>query len=248
MTPDDLRKAFASAPAAWRDSTPAWTPALAARIADAVRGVSGARPIGPTDPFRALRLCAPDRVKAIIVGQDPYPTPGQADGLSFSAEKISPRPSLRRVFDVLEADRPGWRRPVGGRLDAWARQGVLLLNTALTVELGRAGSHLPCGWQALTLEIVKTAARCSPPGVAILAWGRPAQAFAQAALEGLTAQGRAGVRLLATRHPSNDFQRGFMAEGSHFVATADRVDWWAVATPEDPKMQSPGQNLPLPGI
>jgi uracil-DNA glycosylase len=229
VTANDLPAAFASLPTAWRDALPSWTPQAQARVVDGVRSASGGKPIGPTDPFRALRLVAPDAVQVIIVGQDPYPTAGQADGLSFSAERVSPRPSLRRIMDILALDRPGWKRPISGRLDAWARQGVLLLNTVLTVEEGRAGSHLQVSWQALTEAIVQAAVRKSRQPT-VFAWGSHAQQFVSASLGAAAGeQGDKAVTVLTTRHPSNDFGRDFMRDGSHFAATADRVDWWRLA-------------------
>ena len=158
-------------------------------------------------------------MKVVVFGQDPYPRPGHADGLAFSAGHGKPH-SLRRVFDVLEADRPGWHRPAVWKLDAWAAQGVLLLNPVLTVEVGQAGSHLACGWQALTSEIVKTLCQ-TPATPAFLLWGKPANAFFDAACPN-----GASPLVLRTRHPSHDMRREFMAGGSHFLATADRVDWW----------------------
>jgi uracil-DNA glycosylase len=143
-----------------------------------------------------------------------------ADGLAFSASCGRP-PSLRRVFDRLEADRPGWHRPAQWRLDHWAAAGVLLLNPVLSIEVGRIGSHAECGWQALTSQIVNVLCRRAEPPVFLL-WGSQAQRFFDAARP---ADGAAVT--LRTRHPSNDFQRRFMAEGSHFAATADLVDWWA---------------------
>lgn len=221
MIAADLAAAFEALPAAWAERLPGWTPLARSRLVEQARGVSGDRPIAPQDPFRALRLVAPERAKVVVFGQDPYPTPGQADGLAFSAER-STRPSLRRIFDVLEADRPGWKRPVSGRLDAWANQGALLLNPTLTVEVGRKESHLAIGWQALTSEIVQILCRLDSPPVFLL-WGSKAQEFFAAARpEGCR------PRVLATRHPSNDFRREFMAEGSHFAATADLIDWWAL--------------------
>ena len=221
MTAADLPATFATLPAAWRAVLADWTEDDERAIVEAVRRVSGERPIGPPDPFRALRLVAPDAVKVAIFGQDPYPGPGQADGLAFSAP-TSGRPSLRRIFDVLEADRPGWQRPRCGRLDAWARQGVLLLNPTLSVEIGRSNSHDACGWRLLTSRVARSlVALFSPPMV--LLWGSQAQSFWDAALPE-----PARVVVLRTRHPSNDFTRGFMHEGSHFAATGHLVDWWAL--------------------
>ena len=131
MTADELEAAFESIPPPWREALPGWTDSARQRVVDRVRGVSGRRAIAPPDPFRALRFAAPADVKVVIVGQDPYPGPGIADGLAFSANSGRPA-SLRRVFDVLEADRPGYTRPAIWTLDRWARQGVLLLNSILT--------------------------------------------------------------------------------------------------------------------
>lgn len=222
MTADDLPAAFASLPAAWRAVLPGWTPAAQDAVIERVRAVSGVREIAPADPFRALRLVAPDAARVVVFGQDPYPRPGHADGLAFSAGHGKPH-SLRRVFEVLEADRPGWRRPAVWSLDGWARRGVLLLNPVLSVEVGAAGSHMNCSWQALTSEIVKVlCGRMVPP--AFLLWGGPANAFFDAACAP-----NAAPPVWRTRHPSYDMKREFMAEGSHFAATAERVDWWCLA-------------------
>lgn len=221
MTADDLAAAFDALPAAWAAVLPGWTAERRAEVIDRVRAVSADRPIAPDDPFRALRLVAPNDVRVVILGQDPYPKPGQADGLAFSAGQGRPA-SLRRVFQVLAADRPGFAPPPVWKLDAWARQGVLLLNPTLTIEVGRIGSHLNCGWQALTSEIVTNLSRSEKPPIFLL-WGARAQAFFDAAC----AEGSA-VQALRTRHPSNDMRRDFMREGSHFARTAHLVDWWAL--------------------
>lgn len=221
MTADDLPAAFDSLPDAWRGRLPGWTVAAQTGVIERIRAVSAGRPIGPPDPFRALRLVAPDAVRVVVFGQDPYPTAGHADGLAFSAGRGRPR-SLARIFEVLAADRPGWRPPDTWHLDGWAARGVLLLNPALTVEIGRAGSHLEVGWQALTSEIVEELCkRASSP--TFLLWGGQAQRFFAAARPS-----GASPPVLATRHPSYDFERRFMAEGSHFAATANLVDWWAL--------------------
>lgn len=221
MTADDLPAAFASLPPVWAAALPGWTDERKADVIRRVREVSADRPIAPVDPFRALRFGAPEDVKVVVFGQDPYPRPGHADGLAFSAGHGKPA-SLRRIAQVLAADRPGWVPPATWRLDGWARQGVLLLNPTLTIEVGRIGSHLECGWQSLTSEIVKTLCHLERPPVFML-WGSKAQAFFSSARpEGIA------PRVLETRHPSNDFSRGFMAEGSHFLATADLIDWWAL--------------------
>jgi len=216
---EDLPAAFAHLPPAWRAVLPGWTPGAEQAVAAAVKAVSGERDIAPPDPFRALRLLAPEQVKVVVFGQDPYPRPGHADGLAFSAGHGRPV-SLRRIFEILRADRPGWQPPERWLLDGWARQGVLMLNPVLTVEVGAAGAHMACGWQSLTGEIVRVlASRRHPP--TFLLWGRPAQAFFDGACPS-----DASARVLRARHPSHDFRREFMGDGSHFAATADLVDWW----------------------
>ena len=233
MTADDLPAAFAGLPQAWREVLPGWTQARLAEVAARIRRVSANRPIAPEDPFRALRLTPPQQVKVVVFGQDPYPTAGHADGLAFSALTGKPA-SLRRIFAVLAADRPGFRPPPRWALDDWARQGALMLNPTLTVEVGCIGSHLACGWQALTSEIVKALHdRRDPP--AFLLWGAKAQAFFDQAL----ANPRPEVPVWRTRHPSNDFHQAFMAEGSHFLATADRIDWWAHSESRLPGVGAP---------
>ncbi len=221
MRADDLPAAFASLPAAWREALPGWTTALQDQVVARVRQASGSLAIAPADPFRALRFGTPADVKVVILGQDPYPRPGHADGLAFSAGQGRPH-SLRRVFAVLAADRPGFCPPPVWSLDDWARRGVLLLNPTLTVEVGRVGSHVDCGWQALTSQIVETLCRqqVSPT---FLLWGRPANQFFDDCKPPACS-----ARVLRTRHPSHDFQRQFMADGSHFEATAALVDWWAI--------------------
>ena len=221
MIAEDLPAAFGSLPPAWSAALPGWTMAKCSGVIRSVREVSGDRPIAPPDPFRALRFGGPQDIRVVVFGQDPYPKPGHADGLAFSAGSGKPA-SLRRVFQVLAADRPGWQPPAVWKLDAWARQGVLLLNPTLTIEIGRIGSHMNCGWQALTADIVDILCRLTEPPVFML-WGGKAEAFFAAARPA-----GAPVRVLVTRHPSNDFKRQFMADGSHFLATADRVDWWAL--------------------
>ncbi len=219
MTADDLQAAFASLPAAWREVLPVWTPAAQDAVIGRVKAASDAREIAPADPFRALRLVSPTEARVVVFGQDPYPTAGHADGLAFSAGHGRPR-SLARIFEVLAADRPGWRPPEVWKLDAWAQQGVLLLNPTMTVEIGLAGSHLGVGWLALTSEIVSALCRRQVPPVFLL-WGGKAQNFlAKAVPPGVS------PRVLATRHPSYDIRKQFMAEGSHFLATQEMVDWW----------------------
>lgn len=125
------------------------------------------------DILNALAYVAPEDVRAVILGQDPYHGPGQAMGLSFSVpngEKLPP--SLRNIYKEMASDL-GCNMPVSGDLSAWAQQGVLLLNTTLTVREHEANSHSKLGWQVVTTAIVEACMRLPQP-VVFLAWGRPA--------------------------------------------------------------------------
>ena len=125
------------------------------------------------DILNALAYVAPGDVRAVILGQDPYHGPGQAMGLSFSVpngEKLPP--SLRNIYKEMTSDL-GCNMPVSGDLSAWAQQGVLLLNTTLTVREHEANSHSKLGWQVVTTAIVEACMRLPQP-VVFLAWGRPA--------------------------------------------------------------------------
>ena len=124
--------------------------------------------------LRALELTPLDAVKVVILGQDPYHGPGQAHGLCFSVpEGVRVPPSLVNIYKELESDLGVPRRP-HGNLEHWARQGVLLLNTCLTVEEGRAGSHAGLGWEAITDAAVAAVAERDEPSVFIL-WGNHAR-------------------------------------------------------------------------
>ena len=125
------------------------------------------------DILNALAYVAPEDVRVVILGQDPYHGPGQAMGLSFSVpngEKLPP--SLRNIYKEMASDL-GCNMPVSGDLSAWAQQGVLLLNTTLTVREHAANSHSKLGWQVVTTAIVEACMRLPQP-VVFLAWGRPA--------------------------------------------------------------------------
>lgn len=113
-------------------------------------------------------------VKCVILGQDPYHGPNQAHGLSFSVQEgVRFPPSLRNIFQELESD-IGCGLPQSGNLEKWAKQGVLLLNTALTVEAGKAGSHRGRGWEQFTDSIIERLGRREEPIVFIL-WGNDAK-------------------------------------------------------------------------
>ncbi|MEO7127915.1 MAG: uracil-DNA glycosylase [Rhodoferax sp.] len=131
--------------------------------------------IYPPQPLRALELTPLAAVRVVILGQDPYHGPGQAEGLAFSvAPGVKLPPSLRNIFKELQRDL-GLPPPVNGSLARWAEQGVLLLNTSLSVEDGQPASHARRGWEVLTDEIIKLIAHKREP-VVFLLWGAHAQA------------------------------------------------------------------------
>lgn len=128
----------------------------------------------PSQWFAALDLTPLDRVKVVILGQDPYHGPGQAHGLAFSVQPgVRPPPSLVNIYKELESDL-GLRPPAHGHLDHWARQGVLLLNSALTVRQGAAASHRGKGWEGFTDAVIALVNLQPQPTVFIL-WGSDAQ-------------------------------------------------------------------------
>lgn len=137
------------------------------------RAYQGATPIYPEGRyiFRALDECPLDKVKVLILGQDPYHGEGQAEGLSFSVpEGVAPPPSLVNIKREIESDlgRPSAIR--AGHLMPWVREGVLLLNATLTVEAGRAGSHQGWGWESFTDKIIEVLNKQARPLVFML-WG-----------------------------------------------------------------------------
>lgn len=132
----------------------------------------------PARPLRALELTPFDDVHAVVLGQDPYHGPGQANGLAFSVPPGVPSPpSLRNIYNEVERDIG--RRPAPGALEEWARQGVLLLNAVLTVEPAAPGSHAGAGWEALSEAIVAALAADPRPKVFLL-WGAQAQRLGRA--------------------------------------------------------------------
>ncbi len=158
--------------------------------------------IYPPQPLRALQLTALQEVKVVILGQDPYHGPGQAEGLAFSvASSVKIPPSLRNIFKELQRDL-GLPTPMSalshGSLQSWAQQGVLLLNTTLTVEDGQPASHAKRGWEVLTDAIIQACAQKTKPVVFML-WGGHAQAKqALIAMHNLDAR----HQVLSANHPS----------------------------------------------
>ena len=124
--------------------------------------------------FNAFQLTKFEEVKVVILGQDPYHGIGQAHGLSFSVEQgIKPPPSLKNIFKELEYDL-GLKPPVHGNLEKWAHQGVLLLNSILTVERGNPGSHAKKGWEIFTDQVLKTIT-LHRKNIVFILWGQKAQ-------------------------------------------------------------------------
>lgn len=130
------------------------------------------------DIFNALKLTAPEKIKAVILGQDPYHRPGQAHGLCFSVQKgVDTPPSLQNMYKELHAD-IGMPFPSHGYLKAWAEEGVLMLNTTLTVREGSPMSHKGKGWETLTDKIIEIVNAKESP-VVFLLWGGHARSKKQ---------------------------------------------------------------------
>ena len=124
--------------------------------------------------FRAFDKCPFDKVKVVIIGQDPYHGPGQAHGLCFSvADGVPFPPSLQNIFKEVHSD-TGAEIPLSGNLDRWAEQGVLLLNAVLTVREHEAASHAGKGWEQFTDAVVRAVAE-RKEGVVYMLWGSYAQ-------------------------------------------------------------------------
>lgn len=127
------------------------------------------------DIFRALKLTPRERVKAVILGQDPYHRPGQAHGLCFSvSDGVPPPPSLCNIYKELQSD-IGMPTPKTGNLTPWAKEGVLLLNTTLSVREGAPQSHKGRGWEIFTDRIISILDESEQP-IVFLLWGAPARA------------------------------------------------------------------------
>jgi uracil-DNA glycosylase len=190
-----LAAQFERLSAAWRSLLAPFlaSPGCAHLIRFVDAEVAAGKTVYPETVFHALELVEPAEVKVVILGQDPYHGPGQAHGLAFSVPAGARiPPSLRNIFTELQQD-VGCVPPGNGNLESWARQGVLLLNTVLTVEGGQPQSHAKRGWEAMTDVLIAGLARDPAPKVFML-WGAPAQA--KRALIG------EGHLVLAANHPS----------------------------------------------
>jgi uracil-DNA glycosylase len=170
------------------------------------------------DLFAAFRLCPPEAVRVVLLGQDPYHRVGQAHGLSFSVPAGVPvPPSLRNVFKELQDDLgESARAPAAGDLSRWAEQGVLLLNAVLSVRAGQPGSHAGRGWEHLTDAAIRVV-DAQPARVVFLLWG--AYARRKAAL----VRGDQHV-VLTAGHPSPLNPRGFLGSRPFSACNAALVE------------------------
>ena len=184
--------------------------------------------------FNTLRLVRPDGVKAVILGQDPYHEPDQAMGLAFSVpDGVKPPPSLRNIFKEL-ADDVGCAMPKSGDLTRWAEQGVLLLNTVLTVEAHKANSHKKLGWQEITSKLLMAVAAQSRPAV-FLCWGAQADKTLADVIDGAKATDGGRLILRAT-HPSPLSARKSTEQYPAFIGSRpfSRANEWLTAHGEAP--------------
>jgi uracil-DNA glycosylase len=182
--------------------------------------------------FRALELTPLPQVRAVILGQDPYHGPGQAHGLCFSVPAgVPPPPSLVNIYKELVSD-IGFTRPDHGCLESWARGGVLLLNSVLTVEAARAGSHRDRGWERFTDAVIRAVA-AQPEPVVFLLWGNYARAKAG------FVEKEPRHRVLTAPHPSPLSAHSGWFGSRHFSQTnaflerngRDPIDWNLPAEP-----------------
>ena len=155
--------------------TPAVQEALSGLDSFLAQRLAQGATIFPASPFRALQGLAPEKVHVVILGQDPYHGPGQAQGLAFSVPDHCPcPPSLRNIFTELKREFPEQMTVQSHDLTRWAEQGVLLLNTVLTVEEGKPASHARQGWEIVTDALIQHIVRRPQPKVFML-WGNHAQ-------------------------------------------------------------------------
>lgn len=162
--------------------------------------------------FNAFNLCAFEDLKVVIIGQDPYHDVGQANGLCFSVnEGIAIPPSLKNIYKELESDL-GNEIPKNGNLEAWAKQGVLLLNATLTVSAHQAGSHQKKGWETFTDSVIKLISD-KKENVVFLLWG----GFAKKKTKLIDIEKHA---VLTSGHPSPlSANRGYWLGNKHFSKT-----------------------------
>jgi uracil-DNA glycosylase len=194
---EPLAAVLERAPSSWSTLVGAWRRSAAGLALEAfvARRQSAGATIYPAEVLQALHMTPRERVRVVIVGQDPYHGAGQAEGLAFSVPRGTPvPPSLRNIFKEQRRDL-GLALPTHGHLGAWAIQGVLLINTVLSVEDGQPGAHAGHGWEALTDEIIKDLSSDRVPKVFML-WGAKARAKA------VVARSHGCHAVLESNHPS----------------------------------------------
>ena len=182
----------------------------------------------PTQIFRVFQLPL-EKIKVVILGQDPYHTPGVADGLAFSVQITKLAPSLRNILKEVESD-IGQTIIQNGDLTPWLEQGVFLLNNVLTVEKGHAGSHRKIGWEQITEDCIKLLSVRLPHAVFIL-WGSDAQAKAKII-------DSSKHLILQSAHPSPlSAYRGFFgsrpfSKANQFLKShhLQEIKWWSYKT------------------
>lgn len=160
------------------------------------------------DIFNAFKFTPLANVKVVILGQDPYHEPGQAHGLAFSTPKGHPIPrSLKNIFKEINEEY-SYPIPDSGCLESWAKEGVFLLNTVLTVEKGNANSHSKCGWQTFTDRVIEILNQQNQP-IVFLLWGKQAEKKKELITN-------PNHLVLVTSHPSPfSARRGFLGS-NHF--------------------------------
>ena len=177
------------------------------------------------DIFNAFKLTSINDVKVVILGQDPYHEKGQAHGLAFSTPEGRPIPrSLKNIFKEINQEY-GYPIPKSGCLENWAKQGVFLLNTVLTVEEGNANSHSDCGWQIFTDNVIKILNNQTEP-IVFLLWGKQAE-------KKKVLISNPNHLVLITSHPSPfSARRGFFGSNHFKLANEflkekrnDEIDW-----------------------
>ncbi len=236
---EPLAQVLARAPADWAPLLRAWAATAPGQglIQFVARRQKAGAVIYPAQVLRALELTPRRQVRVVILGQDPYHGAGQAEGLAFSVPAgVKPPPSLRNLMGEISRSLGVSGPPsghFGGHLGGWARQGVLLLNTCLTVEHGLPASHAGQGWESLTDALIQATAT-DPSSKVYLLWGAHAQAKAPL----IEAAGHGRHRVLRANHPSPLSARRppipFLGCG-HFVAVGDHlraqgtppIDWSA---------------------
>jgi uracil-DNA glycosylase len=219
---------MATFPQQWRA---ALDPRAIAKLEEIERKLSAQEQDGifpkATDRYRALELVAPEDVRVVIVGQDPYHGAGEATGLAFSVPRgVKLPPSLRNIFKEVRDD-VGAECGAHGDLTCWAKQGVLMLNTALSVAADNPASHSKWGWDHVTSSVLRHVGHSSRPTVFML-WGRHAQALRHEI-------GSTGHLVLEAAHPSpfscrNFFGKRHFSTANAFLAKNARgtIDWKVV--------------------